>query len=290
MNFSNQIILLTGASTGIGKVTALAMDKLGYTVFAGVRKDADAEELKKLGSERLKPIILDVTNDAHIESAFATIKEACGNFGLLALVNNAGYNYNAAFEFTEEEKARQMMEVNFFGLYKMSQKFIPLLRQYAQNNKKSSKLINIGSIGSTLGLPWEAFYHASKFAVLGLSESLRYELHHQNIKVSAVLPGGIKTEFFGKTYESVDRAIENLDEEGKKNYLKYLESFKKTGKSIENITSKPEVVSNRIIKIIKANNPAFQYLVGLDAKIIYKMIRMIPFSWRHAFFRKQSGM
>lgn len=188
----NGIVLLTGASTGIGRATALHLDQLGYTVFAGIRREQDGIELKKRASERLTPINLDITKPDHIASALTVVGQACGNTGLAALVNNAGYNYNAAFEFTDEAKARQMMEVNFFGLYKMSQAFIPLLRQYARSSGRRAKLINIGSIGSVLGFPWESFYHASKFAVLGLTESLRYELRSQGISAVAVLPGGIK--------------------------------------------------------------------------------------------------
>jgi short-subunit dehydrogenase len=282
-------IVLTGASTGIGKATALDLDQRGYTVFAGVRKQQDAEDLKKLGSERLKPIILDVTKQEDIDSTFEMVKDVCGTKGLLALVNNAGYNYNSAFEYTEEDKARQMMEVNFFGLYKMSQKFIPLLRIYSQNNKQSSKLINIGSIGSTLGLAWESFYHASKFAVLGLSESLRHELRKQNIKVTAVLPGGIVTDFFPKTEAGLREAIEKMDDEGRKHYQKGLMTLKNSAQTALKLASKPEKVARKIAKVIASNNPGLQYLVGLDAKIMYSIVRILPISWRHALLRGQMG-
>ncbi len=286
---TNQIILLTGASTGIGRATALHLDQLGYTVFAGVRREEDGAALTQTASERLKPIILDVTNPAHIANAVAVVGAACGDAGLLALVNNAGYNYISPVEYTDETKARQMMEVNFFGLYKMSQAFIPMLRQYAKQSGSRAKLINIGSIGSIVGLPWEPFYHASKFAVLGLTESLRYELQAQRISAVAVLPGGIKTDFMPKTDASLAEAIAAMPAEGKQLYSAGLTKYKALIPMADKFGSEPEKVAKRIADVVKANNPGMQYLVGPDAKLLFGIARILPISWRHALLRGQFG-
>jgi len=283
----NQIILLTGASTGIGRATAQHLDQLGYTVFAGVRREQDGAKLRKGASERLKPILLDITKPDDITSALAVVGQACGTTGLAALVNNAGYNYNAAFEFTDEAKARQMMEVNFFGLYKMSQAFIPLLRQYAWSSGRRSKLINIGSIGSILGFPWESFYHASKFAVLGLTESLRYELRSQGISVVAVLPGGIKTDFMPKTSDGIDAAIAAMTPEGKQLYGSGLTKMRSMISQAVRFGSEPGKVARRIARVIEANNPTMQYLVGPDARLFFGLARVLPISWRHGLLRGQ---
>lgn len=283
----NQIVLLTGASTGIGRATARHLDQLGYTVFAGVRREPDGAELQKGASARLKPIILDVTKPDDIAHALAVVSQACGDTGLAGLVNNAGYNYNAAFEFTDEAKARQMMEVNFFGLYKMSQAFIPLLRQYARSSGRRAKLVNIGSIGSILGFPWESFYHASKFAVLGLTESLRYELREQRISVVAVLPGGIKTDFMAKTTDGIDAAIADMTPEGKQLYGKGLNKMKAMTSQAVRFGSEPEKVARRIGRVIGDANPAMQYLVGPDARLFFGLARALPVSWRHGLLRGQ---
>lgn len=283
----NKIVLLTGASTGIGRATALHLDQLGYTVFAGVRREQDGIELQKKASERLRPLILDVTKADDITNAVAVVSQACGGAGLAALVNNAGYNYNAAFEFTDEVKARQMMEVNFFGLYKMSQAFIPLLRQYAKNSGHRAKLINIGSIGSVLGFPWESFYHASKFAMLGLTESLRYELHDQRISAVAVLPGGIKTEFGPKTSNGIDAAITAMPPDGKHLYSKGLLKLQSQISKVDQLGSEPEKVARRIAHVIESSNPAMQYLVGPDARLFFGLARILPISWRHGLLRGQ---
>lgn len=283
----NQIVVITGASTGIGRATALHLDGLGYTVFAGVRREQDGTELTRLASERLRPIELDVTKPEQIVGTLATVEQFCGQNGLAALINNAGYNYNAAFEFTDEAKARQMMEVNFFGLYKMSQIFIPLLRQYAQTTGKQAKLINIGSIGSVIGLPWESFYHASKFAVLGLTESLRYELRPQNISVVAVLPGGIKTDFLPKTSEGIKAAINAMTPEGRQRYEASLNKLQSLTTQGARFGSEPEKVARRIARVIAASNPAMQYLVGADARFLFGLARLVPISWRHTLLKGQ---
>lgn len=287
---TNQIILLTGASTGIGRATALHLDQLGYTVFAGVRREQDGAALRQTASERLKPIILDITNPDHVANALAVVGAACGDAGLLALINNAGYNYISAFEYTDETKARQMMEVNFFGLYKMSQAFIPLLRQYArQHGGDRAKLINIGSIGSIVGLPWEPFYHASKFAVLGLTESLRYELRAQRISAVAVLPGGIKTDFMPKTDASLAEAIAAMPNEGKQLYGAGLSKYKSLIPVADKYGSEPLKVAQRIARVVAATNPGMQYLVGADAHLLFGLARVLPVSWRHALLRGQFG-
>ena len=123
-----KLILITGASSGIGRATAQQLDAQGYMVLAGVRREADAESLRAEATHRLRTIILDVADPEHIKAARVAAEVLSGGRGLHALINNAGFNYNAAFEFTDEAKARSLMEVNFFGLYKLSQELIPLLR------------------------------------------------------------------------------------------------------------------------------------------------------------------
>ena len=283
----NQIVLITGASTGIGRATALHLDQSGYIVFAGVRREQDGLELQKTASERLRPIILDVAKPGDIASVLAVVSQACGSAGLAALVNNAGYNYNAAFELTDEAKARQVMEVNFFGLYKMSQAFIPLLRQFAQSSGKRAKLINIGSIGSIIGFPWQSFYQASKFAVLGLTESLRFELHSQRIGVVAVLPGGIKTDFLPKTSDGIDAAMASMTTESRQLYGRGIMKMQAMISQAARFGSEPEKVARRIARVIGADNPAMQYFVGADARLLFGLARLLPVSWRHGLLRRQ---
>jgi short-subunit dehydrogenase len=278
-----KVVLITGTSTGIGKYTALKLDKLGYKVLAGVRKESDGENLKKESTGKLEYLILDVAKDSDIENSFKIIKEKYGQ--LYALINNAGYNYIDPFEYTDEDKARKVMEVNFFGLYKMTQKFIPLLRNYSKKEKRTSKVINIGSIGSTIGLPFESFYHASKFAVLGLSEALRIELSPQSIKVCAVLPGGIKTEFAKKSHND---AVESLGKSNKfeYDYQRNLNYYSEMALKLEKYMADPEIVVKSIENILSKENPKFQHLVGNDANFLYRVNKYMPKFITHKLISK----
>lgn len=164
-------ILITGASTGIGRDSAIHLARAGYHVMAGVRRPSDADALRALGVAGLEPVILDVCKDDQIEAIVRRIEQEPR--GLYALINNAGHNYNSAFEFADEARSRDLMEVNFFGLARLSQRLIPSLRRHVEAAGETAKLVNISSVGGSFGLPWEVFYHASKFAVVGLTEGLR---------------------------------------------------------------------------------------------------------------------
>jgi NAD(P)-dependent dehydrogenase (short-subunit alcohol dehydrogenase family) len=278
-------VLITGASTGIGRATALRLDQAGYSVIAGVRRGADGEALRQTASPRLRSIILDVTDAAQIAEAHTTVAAWTGDRGLYALVNNAGLNYNAAFEFTDGAKARAVMEVNFFGLYRLSQAMLPLLRKSAATGE-TAKLVNIGSIGNVVGLPWEAFYHASKFALLGLSESLSHEVHRQGIRVTVIQPGGIKTPFMDKTRESIATAVAALPTEGAQLYAKGLTRLGEMTGSVDRLGSAPEQVAAAIHRVLAARNPPFRLFVGTDARLMNLTRQLLPTNAFHWLMRK----
>lgn len=268
-------ILLTGASTGIGNATAQHLAQKGYTVFAGIRNEKDAAALRALGLSNLIPIQLDVTKAEDIESAFQTIEKAVGQAGLFAVVNNAGINYIAPFELSDEARVRQLMEVNFFGAMKVSQRFLPLLQQYHQQNKaNTAKIINIGSVGSTIGIPWEFSYHASKFALLGMTESLRFELEDLGIVAACVLPGGIRTPFFSKSNDDTQSAKAALSGPNSNYYANNMSKMWDAATRFERFATAPEKVAIRIEKAIASRRPPLKMLVGFDARIIYTLTKL----------------
>jgi NAD(P)-dependent dehydrogenase (short-subunit alcohol dehydrogenase family) len=269
-------VLLTGASTGIGNATAQLLASSGYNVFAGVRSTKDSDALNAYGLATLHPILLDVTQKADIDTAFLQIEKTVGQEGLLAVINNAGINYIAPFELANEAKVRQLMEVNFFGLINVSQRFLPLLQKYKtqQASSNTAKIINIGSIGSTIGIPWESSYHASKFAVLGLSESLRFELEDLGIIVTCVLPGGIRTPFFAKTGESIEIAKQKLSGSNGDYYEGNMSKMQEAAQQFERFSTPPEKVAAVIERAIRSRRPPLKILVGNDAKIIYFLTKM----------------
>ena len=188
---NNKTIVITGTSTGIGKASALHLDKMGFKVYACVRKQVDGDNLKMEASDRLTPIILDVTDEESINSAANIIeKETDGK--LFGLVNNAGVGIGGTLEVTPVKEIRKLMEVNVIGLLAVTKAFIPMLR------KSKGRIINIGSTSSLLAFPGASAYSASKFAVRAITDSLRLELKPFGISVILVAPGAVESEIWKK--------------------------------------------------------------------------------------------
>ena len=270
-------ILVTGASTGIGRATAIALAARGSRVFAGVRQIDDAPP-------PTVPLLLDVTNPDHVAATASRL--AAEELG--AVINNAGYNYVSAFEYAEETQARRLLETNFFGLYRLSNALIPHLARYAGSHPgRTAKLINISSIGGYIGLPWEVFYHASKFAVVGLTEGLRAELWPLNIRAVAVCPGGIKTPFLPKTEVGVAAAAAALPATSAPHYRSSLAQFGRIAQAAARFGASPARVADRIARVIEQRNPAVRQLVGIDAHILFALSRLLPQAALGAFVRSQ---
>jgi NAD(P)-dependent dehydrogenase (short-subunit alcohol dehydrogenase family) len=267
MSLSDQAaVLVTGASTGIGKATALHLAARGYRVFAGVRSIADAPG-------GTTPLLLDLTDGGCIAAAADRLAPE----NLAAVINNAGYNYLGAFEYADEASARRMMEVNFFGLFRLSQACIPHLRRYAKDRPgTTAKLINISSIGGLVGIPWEVFYHASKFAVVGLTEGLRSELWSQNIRAVVVCPGGVRTEFLPKTLRELQAAASQLPADAPIAYSTGLQRLENSVGAAGRFGSPPEAVARKIAGIIEQRNPSLRQLSGTDAHVLFALSRLLP--------------
>jgi NAD(P)-dependent dehydrogenase (short-subunit alcohol dehydrogenase family) len=194
---NKKAIVITGTSTGIGKACALHLDKMGFKIYAGVRKQVDGDNLKKEASERLTPIILDVTSEESIAAVSGLIEKETGG-ELFGLINNAGIGRGGALEVTPLAEVRKLMEVNVIGLMAVTQAFIPMLR------KGKGRIINIGSTSSLLAFPGASAYSASKFAVRAISDSLRVELKPFGMSVILVAPGAVESEIWdkGKAYKA----------------------------------------------------------------------------------------
>ena len=191
----NQVVLITGASSGIGKETARLLSQRGYKVYGAARRTDKMKELEQFGVKLLE---MDVTDD---ESMTAGITSIIKNEGRIdVLVNNAGYGSYGALEDVPISEAKYQFEVNIFGLARLTQLVLPDMRQ-----QHSGRIINISSIGGRIGEPHGAWYHATKFAVEGLSDSLRMELKEFGIDVVVIQPGAIKTEWAGIAREKCCR-------------------------------------------------------------------------------------
>jgi NAD(P)-dependent dehydrogenase (short-subunit alcohol dehydrogenase family) len=267
---SSGAVVVTGASTGIGRATALFLDGEGYRVFAGIRKQADAEELKKQGSDRLTPVTIDVTKDDSIADAKQTVEEAVGSNGLVGLVNNAGVGGGGPIEHMDLDDLRGTLEVNLVGQVAVTQAFLPLIR------KAKGTIVFIASIGGRVASPFMSPYNTSKFGIEALGESLRHELRPWEIDVVVVEPGSIDTEIWGKGAETMRDRVAKMTDDARRLYGRQMARFGEVITETANRGIPPEKVAKVIWKAIRSDNPKHRYLVGTDAKIGARLKGTLP--------------
>jgi NAD(P)-dependent dehydrogenase (short-subunit alcohol dehydrogenase family) len=263
-------VVITGASTGIGRATALHLDAEGYRVFAGVRKEADARDLAKDGSDRLTPVTIDVTDAGQIESARQEVAEAVGDQGVVGLVNNAGVGGGGPIEFMPLEELRRTLEVNLIAQVAVTQAFIPLIR------KAKGTIVFIASIGGRVASPFMSPYNTSKFGIEAIGESLRHELRPWEIDVVVVEPGSIDTQIWSKGNDQLREQLEEMPEDARRLYGRQITRF---GEVINETASRgisPDKVAEVVHKGISSENPRHRYLVGTDAKIGARLKGTLP--------------
>jgi NADP-dependent 3-hydroxy acid dehydrogenase YdfG len=265
MNTNEQAIIVTGASTGVGKATALYLDKLGFKVFASVRKEADGRALQKEASDKLRPIFLDVTDADSIAAAVNTVTKETGG-KLFGLVNNAGVSLNGPLELIPASEIKKLMDVNVLGLLAVTKAFMPLLRQ------SKGRIINISSGHGLLAIPDKSVYAASKFAVQAITDSLRVELRPFDVSVSSIVVGKVDTAVLGKIMADRDKMIEAAPPETVKLYSPLLEFFDKEVKDLPGI---PAIEVGKIVaQALTTKKPKAQYLVGPGAKKMKNLARL----------------
>lgn len=249
---SKKVVLITGASAGIGKETAIELSEKDFIVYAAARR---TDKMQDLITKGIHPISLDVTNDESMVNCVNEILKKEGRIDVL--VNNAGYGSYGAIEDVSMEEARRQIEVNVFGLARMTQLVLPGMRK-----NKFGKIVNISSMGGKVWTRFGGWYHAAKFAVEGFSDCLRLEVEPFGIDVIVVEPGGIKTDW-GII------AAENLKTASAKGAYAQVASKAADG-MIKNYTgnqlSKPELISSTIVKAVTIRKPKTRYLVGFMAK------------------------
>lgn len=263
-------VLITGASSGIGQACALYLDKIGFDVFAGVRREADAERLRAQASARLRPVFLDVTDTDSIAQAAETIAEAAGPAGLAGLVNNAGIAVGCALEFIPLDDLRRQLEVNVVGQVAVTQAMLPLLRQ------AGGRIVNIGSISGVLATPFLGAYSASKFALEALSDALRVELQPWGIKTIILEPGSIKTNIWDKSVSEGRDLVANLPPEADDLYGEAIESVFKMAGQAEKRGIEPQAVAEVVANALTLAQPKTRYVIGEDAKIQARLARFLP--------------
>ena len=253
-------VLITGASTGIGREVALRLDNRGHRVFAGVRMESDAESLQKEAGSRLEPVMIDVADQGSIDAAAKSVAETVGQDGLWGLVNNAGVAVSGPLEYLPIEDLRKQLEVNVIGQIAVTQAFLPLIR------RAEGRVVNIGSVaGRAPSAPLIGPYAASKMAMEALTDSLRTELAPWGIAVSIIEPGNISTSIWGKADADFDHLVDAMPEEGMKLYGKLIESGRKIAKVADRTGVSPEKVAKNVEHALFSSRPKTRYLIGRDA-------------------------
>ena len=263
-------VMITGASTGIGKACAMRLDRLGFQVFAGVRKDADGGALVETASERLTPVLIDVTDETSIASAADIVAKAVGDEGLAGLVNNAGIAVPGPLEFMPLGDLRHQMEVNSIGQIAVTQAFLPLLR------KCRGRIVNIGSIAGRSVTPFVGAYAASKFAMEAFTDALRMELRPWGISVSIVEPGSIATPIWNKGTATADDLEKKLSKEAHDLYDPAMAALRKATNESARRAIPPASVAKAVTHALTAERPKTRYLVGRDAQIRAALAKVLP--------------
>jgi NAD(P)-dependent dehydrogenase (short-subunit alcohol dehydrogenase family) len=257
MTQSKKVAIVTGASSGIGKAAAVKFLELGYTVHAAARRLHAMKDIEAKGAILHQ---VDLRNSEQISAFASDVIAASGRVDVL--VNSAGYGFFGAVEDVPMAAAREQLEVNLFAVAQMIQAVLPVMRK-----QRSGKILNISSTGGKSALPLGGWYHASKFALEGLSDSLRGEVRPFGIDVVVVEPGGVKTEWGGIMVENM------MQSSGAGPYKLMVERFRDTvaGNQVESMSASPEEIGELIAKVAEARKPKARYIAPFHAKLILFM-------------------
>lgn len=263
-------VVVTGASTGIGKACALHLDRLGFQVFAGVRRDEDAERLSGEASGSLRPVMIDVTSADSIREAVELVNAALAGDRLAGLVNNAGIAVSGPVEYLPVDEVRKQLEVNFIGHVAVTQAFLPLLR------RSRGRVVNIGSVGGEVALPFLSPYAASKHAIEGFTDSLRREVEPLGMFVSVVRPGAIQSSIWERGNAAADEVLSNVPPEA----LEVYGDAVRGARAAANQRAKDAIPAQEVADVVEhaltAERPKTRYAVGRMGKAMIVLERWLP--------------
>jgi len=253
-------VLVTGASTGIGREAARLLLAHGYEVFGTVRRTSDAESLR---SDGITPVLMDVTDGASIAAARQTVRAALGQRPLVAVVNNAGVPAAGPLEFLPLDQLRHALEVNVVGVVAVTQAFLPELR------RSSGRIVNVSSVSGRIAMPFGGPYSASKFALEAISDSLRRELLASGVKVIVIEPGSVRTPIWDKIRE------EDLDRYRETPYAPILPLIRNQALAGVNRGLPPGAVAQAVLEALTARRPKTRIVV-VKRKLRFRLLRMLP--------------
>lgn len=268
-------ILVTGASSGIGRATVEAFASAGWQVAATMRRQEDGQDLAAHAGVRV--FSLDVTSTESVEAAVAAVHEAFGR--LDAVVNNAGYGVDGVFESMDDDLIRRQFETNVFGLMRVTRAVLPHMRR-----RGSGTIVQVSSMGGRVTFPLYSVYHGTKWAVEGFSESLAFELRPFGIRVRLVEPGKIKTDFYARSRErSAPPAHGGYDD-----FVARCEAISLAGG--EAAGASPAVVAETILRAVTDRGWRLRYPVAPPAPLLVRLRSILPEAWFLRLIRRHYGI
>jgi NAD(P)-dependent dehydrogenase (short-subunit alcohol dehydrogenase family) len=276
---SGGTILVTGTSSGIGRACAVELAGRGFHVLAGVRDEADGEAVRALHPDRIEPLMLDVTDAEAIER----LPERVGG-ALAGLVNNAGYSRPGPIEYVPVDDIRAQLDVMLVAPFALVHTLLPALRA------ARGRVVNIGSIGGRVGLPFNSPSHAAKAGIASMSDSLRQELGPVGVHVALVEPGSIATSIWERGLAAGDELLEALPETGRRLYGDRLDRLRKAAEMMAKRGVPPAKVADVVAHALTADRPRTRYLVGVDARAQALLRAALPDRALDAVIGRVSGV
>lgn len=269
MSNTSKIVLITGATAGIGRMTALHLAKRGHHVIATGRKSADLATLKQEAEAaatagRIDTLLLDVTSLASITSAVTAVEALTAGRGIDVLVNNAGFGVLGPTSEVSDSDMRRQYETNVFGLMNVTRAFLPKMI-----SRRNGRVVNVSSVGGRVTLPYFGVYNSTKYAVESLSDALRYELRAFGIDVSLIEPGVIRTNFEAT-------AVQNLGAFASSPYAKAIGRYEEMSKAADRFASDPIVIAKAIARAVEARRPAARYVAPFSTNFAILATRVLP--------------
>jgi len=268
--------LVTGASTGIGRACVDQLVSIGAHVWATVRSDSDEQALRQAHGDKVSVLRMDITDSGAIAEAGAKV---CAAGPLNGILDNAGIAVPAPLEYLPIEAFRRQLEVNLVGQLAITQAVMPALRA-AREAGQQARIVIVGSIGGRIAGPMLGAYHVSKFALVGLADSLRAELAPSGIKVVLVEPGAVATPIWRRGTDSGNELIDSIGEGALARYQKQIEATRKNAAASAKRGIPPERAAAVIVKAMTAPNPRPRILIGPDAHIA-SLVARLPFRLRY---------
>ncbi|HVY47604.1 MAG TPA: SDR family oxidoreductase, partial [Minicystis sp.] len=278
-----RIVLITGATSGIGRHAALHLAKRGHRVIATGRNERALAELAaeaRAGGHALETLRVDVTDAASIDAAKRAVDAMTDGYGLDVLVNNAGYGVLGPTEMITDADMRAQYETNVFGLMAMTRAFVPAMRA-----RGAGRVVNVSSLGGTYTLPLFGVYNSTKYALESLSDALRMELRSFGVRVSLIEPGVIDTGFTDRSMHEVSKYQDPTSP-----YARVLARAAELRKLTDMTAVGPACISRAIERAATARSPRARYVAPLRAGIMIGFLRAMPTAWADFVARLLTGL